>query len=218
MSRLLQQVDALTASLSDTTRDAAVTILASNMQAMNLALGDAAEVRGLAVDLAAVLAGDVTGDAYLRAAAELTCMQERRVDTQVRTTRLDVRGVGGTAVCGLQVMTEIRSPNGSSHFKCSCGCVSVTSRPVVPTACGPCVALGDMVGVLRLVNVSCCGKKRASAAEMLVTRVPGGRHGSLWRSALPRCRHMLKCTSAATADTHEDAGMLCSCLAQGSQQ
>lgn len=93
MARLLQQVDALTASLSDTARDAAVTILASNMQAMNLALGDAAEVRGLAVDLASVLAGDVTGDAYLRAAAELTCMQERRVDTQVRTARLDVRRV-----------------------------------------------------------------------------------------------------------------------------
>lgn len=99
MARLLQQVDALTASLSDTARDAAVTILASNMHAMNLALGDAAEVRGLAVDLAAVLAGDVTGDAYLRAAAELTCMQERRVDTQVCALPALMSVVSATLQC-----------------------------------------------------------------------------------------------------------------------
>ena len=85
MLRLLQQVDALAVGLSESSRDAASALLASNMHDMDLALDDADAMRGLSIDLAAVLSGDVSSRAYVRAAAELTCVQERRVDTQVPT-------------------------------------------------------------------------------------------------------------------------------------
>eukprot|EP00892_Ulva_mutabilis_P005892 jgi/Ulvmu1/3675/UM017_0089.1 len=98
MARLLQQVAELTAGLSAVGRDARIFELASNSHAMNLALNDAAAMRGLSVDLAAVLASDTYGGEYLRAAAELTCMQERRVDTQVYFTL--PQQAAGVAVSG----------------------------------------------------------------------------------------------------------------------
>lgn len=84
MSQLLRQVLAVVADLSTAARDAAIAVLASNMQAMDLALGDADILRGLSSDLATTLARGTSSGAYLRAAAELTCMQERAVDMQVR--------------------------------------------------------------------------------------------------------------------------------------
>lgn len=87
MARLLQQVNALSASVALTAQHAAAATLASNSHAMSLALDDSAAMRALSYDLAAALSTDVTGDAYLRAAAELTCLEERRVDTQVRPAR-----------------------------------------------------------------------------------------------------------------------------------
>lgn len=84
MAQLLRQVDALSASVTVTAHHAAAATLASNSHVMSLALDDSAAMRALSYDLAAVLATDVNGNAYLRAAAELACLEERRVDMQVR--------------------------------------------------------------------------------------------------------------------------------------